>query len=125
MKRISFRTKNKKLLGGIALLAIMVLAAFNMKFAMDTRDSSIVYTKNMEAMSNEMNPWYLWLSQGFTQDEQEATRQCSNQSFSAGATISYKGVTINLNTGSNREGSEGRVEYICKFGHNNCSPVGC
>lgn len=76
------------------------------------------------------NHWTQWPSQGLTKDEETKTRDCESESSSSGSgsvSVGYGGVSgsISGSGSTSQTNPSGRVEYICIYGNQNCTPVGC
>lgn len=89
--------------------------------------------ENVEALAGvEMNPWYLWFSQGLTADEREIVSPCSvsgAQNSSSNTNGYYQGdnygVSGSHQQSSNRDYYSETVLIKCAFGSGNCSRVKC
>jgi hypothetical protein len=114
MKRI------KVILGSIAVLAIITVAAFNVSFKLQSKNLSVLSLTNIEILAygeNESNHWTDWLEQGLTKDEYSERKKCTKTtgwSFSLGK-WSYNSETA----------IEGYKTICHDDGYANCTPTDC
>ena len=121
----------KKLIIGIIASLFAVATVFNMGLLNFNKQSdatleaiTVMVKANKE--KHEINPWYMWPTQGITKDEREEKRACpSNESTSASGNASYGDVGAGGSYDHSQENPQGRYEIICPYGYDNCTPVGC
>jgi len=101
----------KKILGGLAVLAIAALAAWNLNFSSKAEGiMSDVMLANVEALAeNESNPWYLWPFQGTTKDEYPESKPCTEGINLIFWYVEWEGTRIICHDG----GSENCSTQIC------------
>ncbi len=117
-----------KLLSSALILIVTIVGTLNVNFTSLENDD--VFTLEMEmktaSANTEWNNWTQWLSQGFTQDEEEMEESCPSSSGSS--------VTICVNKDSNGVCLEYTTQQVnpinrndirCGFGSVNCTRVTC
>jgi hypothetical protein len=124
----------KKMIFSLVAVAMVAVAGVNVyKVSVSEVEMSDLQKENVEALaSGEMNPWYLWFSQGLTADEREVVTPCSvsgGQSSSSNVNGYYQGDNYGVSgfyqQSSNRDYSGETVLIKCAFGSSNCSRVDC
>ncbi|MDD2612079.1 MAG: NVEALA domain-containing protein [Bacteroidales bacterium] len=123
----------KNIFGGIAIVAIAVLMAFNVNLNLKkSRHASLLGFANVEALANEedgiheKNTGWEILTQGATKDEEEWERPCPTSSTTSGSgSGSYSGVGVGGSGSTSQTNPSNRYEICCKYGYDNCTPVDC
>ena len=68
----------KKMIGLIATVIVAVVAVIKVNIDINRNGLSGMSWENVEVLAeNESNPWYLWLFQGLTKDEEPRSAECS------------------------------------------------
>jgi len=137
---------NKKIFGGIAIVAIAVAMAFNVTLSNQKQDkASMLALANVEALADPEdvdggilpevtvlstphgeNSGWLWWTQGATMDEREWVRPCpTSSSTSASGGGSYNGTGGNGSYSESQTNPPTRNEITCPFGWINCTAIDC
>ena len=130
-------TKNKEKMKKIFKMAFAVVA-----FAVSAFVGSSAYHQNVNAeneiayadplleenidasATSEMNPWYMWFSQGLTADEREEVVECTGtNSVSGSVTVPVKGVPVTV--GGSVTSAGPKTKITCPAGSTNCSETDC
>ncbi|GAB6013572.1 NVEALA domain-containing protein [Viscerimonas tarda] len=118
----------KKIIGGLAILAIAAVTVLNVNLSSQKELLSDISLANVEALAQgEWGGWdNFWQGQGFYKDEREERRQCpSSESYGAFLGITYDGMTIGASGSYTQENPSSREEIICPTGSDNCTAVPC
>jgi hypothetical protein len=117
------KMNRKMVLGGLLAIIIAAGAAWNVSLNSNVTDgnSSNITLKKVEALSGEWNPWYQWLTQGFTQDEEERQVDCIGAKTQSITIVVLGGGIIKYNA----ETPSAAKKITCPNGNQNCTETDC
>lgn len=111
----------KYILGGIALLMIATVVAWNVNLDTKSNDLSVLSLVNIEMLAygehNENNHWTDWLEQGLTKDEYVKNVECTR---TTGWEISLGFISF-----GDKTEYKGHKDICCEPGYANCTPTDC
>ncbi len=122
-----------KILGAACIIAIGVLATFNINLTNIENDSVDLASTSMN-ISSANAEWGGWSNffegQGFYKDEREERFDCpsqesSNWGVSVGVQFEGGNIGVGINGGNSQTNPSGSERIECPYGDTNCTEVDC